>query len=133
IAAEVVYLLDYVLGHGGAAVADQGAEDAQAVDALLDGYGYLAAELGVLALVGAVLGAVADGQRVDAGLFYEGRRVERIGVGAGLGEDVILLAAEHAQLALDADAQGVSVLDDLAGQLYVLLQGQGRAVYHDGG
>ena len=46
---------------------------------------------------------------------------------------MILLAAEHAQLALDADAQGVSVLDDLAGQLYVLLQGQGRAVYHDGG
>ena len=106
-------------------MADQGAEDAQAVDALLDGYGYLAAELGVLALVRAVLGAVADGQRVDAGLLYEGHRVERIGVGAGLGEDVVLLAAEHAQLALDADAERVRVFDHLAGQLYVLLQGQG--------
>ena len=114
-------------------MADQGAEDAQAVDALLDGYGYLAAELGVLALVGAVLGAVADGQRVHAGLLDELHGVQRVGVGAGLGEDVILLAAEHAQLALDADAERVSVLDDLAGQLYVLLQGQGRAVYHDGG
>ena len=85
-------------------MADQGAEDAQSVDALLDGYGYLAAELGVLALVRAVLGTVADGQRVDAGLLDEFDGVKRVGVGAGLGKDVVLLAAEHAQLALNADA-----------------------------
>ena len=72
-----------------------------------------------------MLGAVADGQGVDAGLLDEFDGVQRVGVGAGLGKDVVLLAAEHAQLALDADAERVRVFDHLAGQLYVLLQGQG--------
>ena len=133
IAAEVVDLADDVLRDGGAAVAHQGAEDAQAVDALLDGDGDLAAQLGVLALVRAVLRAVGNREGIHAGLFDEGHGVQRIGVGAGLGKDVVLLPAEDAQLALDADAERVSVFDDLARELYVLLQRQGGAVDHHGG
>ena len=81
----------------------------------------------------AVLGAVADGEGVDAGLLDELDGVEGVRVGAGLGEDVILLAAQDAELALDADAERVRVFDDLAGELYVLLEREGGAVYHDGG
>ena len=111
----------------------QRAEDAQPVDALLDGDGDLPAELGVLALVGPVLGAVGDGQGVHPGLLDEFYRVQGIGVGGGCGEDVVLLAAQHTQLALHADAAGVGVLDHFPGQLDVLLQGQGGAVDHHGG
>ena len=123
----------YVLGDGGGAVADQGAEDAQTVDAFLDGDGDLPAELGVLALVGPVLGAVGDGQGVHPGLLDKFHGIQGVGVGGGGGEDVVLLAAQHPQLALHADAPGVGVLHHLPGQLDVLLQGQGGAVDHDGG
>ena len=49
----------------------QGALDALVIHALLDGDGDLAAQLHVLALAGAVHGAVADGQGVHPGLFEE--------------------------------------------------------------
>ena len=102
-------------------------------EALADGDGDLAAELDVFALGGAVHGAVADGEGVDLGVADELDRGERVGVGARRGEDVVLDAGEHAELALDGDAARVRVLDDLARELHVLLERKRRAVDHDGG
>lgn len=96
--------------------------------ALLGRNGNLAANLGVLALVRAVAGAVADGQRVAAGLFEEVNRLNRVGVGAGRGKNVILHARQNAQFALDGNAIGMGKLDDLAGQLDILLIGQAASV-----
>ena len=44
----------------------------------------------ILSLVGAVLRAVADGQRVDARLAEEVDGIHRIGVGGGAGKDMVL-------------------------------------------
>ena len=111
----------------------QGALDALVVHALLDGDGDLAAQLHVLALAGAVHGAVADGQGVHPGLLEELDGGQGVGVGGVGGEHVVLHAGQHAQLALHGHATGVGVLDHLAGQLHVLVKGQGGAVDHDGG
>ena len=84
LAAQGVDLADDVLRHGGGAVADQGALNALVEHALLGGDGDLLADDGVLALVGAVLGAIADGQGVHAGLAEELHRVHGIGIGLSL-------------------------------------------------
>ena len=111
----------------------QGALDALVVHALLDGDGDLAAQLHVLALAGAVHGAVADGQGVHPGLLEELNGGEGVGVGGVGGKDVVLHAGQHAQLALHGHAAGVGVLDHLAGELHILLKGEGGAVDHHGG
>ena len=114
-------------------MADQESVNALVEHALLGGDGDLAADAGVLALVGAVAGAVADGQRVAAGLFEKVHRLHGVGVGGGGAEHMVLHAGQHAQLALDGDAVGMGVLDHLAGQLHVVLIGQAAAVDHDAG
>ena len=114
-------------------MADEEAVDAFVHHALLGGNGDLPADLGVLALVGAVAGAVADGQRVAAGLFEEVDGLQGVGVGGSGTENVILHTGQHAQLALDGDAEGMCILDDLAGQLHVVLVGQAGTVDHHGG
>ena len=133
LAAQHVDALNVFLRHGGRAMADQIALDALVQHALLRRNRDFAADLRVLALVRAVAGAVADGQRVAAGLLEEIDRLHRVGVGARRGEHVILHARQHAQLALDAHAVGMRQLDDLAGQFNVLLVGQAAAVDHHGG
>ena len=57
-----------------------------------------------------------------------GLGVDRLG-----GHHVVLDAGQHAELAFDGDVVLVGVLDDLAGQLDVLLVGVVRAVDHHRG
>lgn len=121
------------LRHGGRAVGNQIAVNALVQHAFLRCNRDFAADLRVLALVRAVARAVADGQRVAAGLFKEIDRLHRVGVGARRGEHVILHTRQHAQLALDRHAVRMCQLDDLAGQLDVLLIRQAAAVDHHGG
>ena len=64
--------------------------------------------------------------RLDEVLDLVGLGVDRLGR-----HHVVLDAGQHAQLALDRDVVLVGVLDDLAGQLDVLLEGVVRAVDHD--
>ena len=96
------------------------------------------AELRLLAglkLVRAVAGADGDGQRVDAGLGHELLDLRRVGVGSVGGGDVdrVLDAGESAQLALDDDASGVRVVDDLLGQRDIVLERVVAAVDHNRG
>ena len=114
-------------------MAHQGAEDALMQQALLGGDGDLLAQLRALALVGAVHGAVADGQRVHLGLLDELHRVQRVGVGGTGAEHMVLHTGQHAQLSLHRNAPLVGVFYHLAGELDVLFKGQGRAVDHHAG
>ena len=83
-------------------------------------------------LVRAVRGADRDGERVAA---RTGREVDHfLGLRVvGLGRaDLVLDAGENAELGLDRDVVGVSVLDDLLREGDVLLVRQRRTVDHDG-
>ena len=133
VAAQGVDGLHILLRHRGGTVAHQIALDALVQHALLGGDGDLPPDAGVLALVGTVAGAVADGQRVAAGLFEEVHRLHGVGVGGGGAEHMVLHARQHAQFAFHRNAVGVGVLDHLAGQFHVVLIGQAAAVDHDAG
>ena len=61
-------------------MADKIAGNALMLNALLDGNGNLVADFGILALVGAMAGAVADGEGVAAGLLEEIHGLQRIGI-----------------------------------------------------
>ena len=97
----------------------------------------LGAQLDVAGLVDAV--HVAEGQRrhvaavlagperLDGGQRVLGRGVELV-VDAAL--DAVLLAADHADLDLEDDLGGGGLLEQLLGDLQVLLQRHGGAVPH---
>ena len=69
-AAQLVDLLDNVLGNRGRTVGNQSAEQTLVTQALLGSNGDLLADLSACALVGAVLGAVGNGQSITAGDIY---------------------------------------------------------------
>ena len=75
-----------------------------------------------------VTAAHGDGERVDAGVGDEAGRVVRVGAHAGRVDAV--LAADLAELGLDADPGGVAQLDDAPGHGAVLVVGQRRPVEH---
>lgn len=127
VAAQLVDLVDDVARDGGGAVAHECAVESLVGEALAHRDGDLATQLDVLALAGAMHGAIADGERVDLRLADEIDGGEWVGVGARGGEHVVLYACQHAELALDGDAARVGVLHDLAGELDVLLEGKRRA------
>ena len=80
-------------------------------------------------------GADGNGQGVAAGLGDELLHFLRTGIGGSLGRDIdlVLNAGQRAQLSLNNDTVVMSVLNDLLGDLNVLLEGLGRGVDHDGG
>ncbi len=86
-------------------------------------------------LVSAVGGADGDGQGVAAGAGHELFDFLGTGVGSSLSGDIdiVLDAGQGAQLSLDNNASVVSVLNDLLGDLNVLLEGVGGSVDHNGG
>ena len=85
-------------------------------------------------LVSAVGGADGDGQGVTTGAGHELFDFLGTGVGSSLSGDVdfVFDASQGAQLSLDNNTVIVSVLNDLLGDLDVLLEGLGRSVDHDG-
>ena len=94
------------------------------------------AQLGLsLELEGAVAGADRDGQAVAPGAG--GKLLDLFGAGVAgiLGGHlhVVLHAGQTAQLGLDGHVAVVRVLDDLAGQGDILLEGQVAAVDHHAG
>ena len=86
-------------------------------------------------LVSAVGGADSDSQGVTTGTGHELFDFLGTGVGSSLSGDVdfVLDASQGAQLSLDNNAVIVSVLNDLTGDLDVLLEGLGGSVDHNGG
>ena len=86
-------------------------------------------------LVSAVGGADGDGQGVTAGTGHELFDLLGTGVGGSLSGDIdlVLDAGQGAQLSLNHNTVIVSVLNDLLGDLDVLLERLGGGVDHDGG
>ena len=134
VAAELVDLGNEVLGNGGSTVQNDG----EAGQTLLNFLKDVEAELGLgagLELVSAVAGADGDGEGVNTGLGDE--LLDLIGTGVGgilLGDvDIVLDAGQTAELTLDNDTLGVGILNDLAGQSDVVLEGMLGTVDHNGG
>ena len=134
VAAELIDLGNEVLGNGGSTVQNDG----EAGQTLLNFLEDVKAELGLgagLELVSAVAGADGDGEGVNTGSGDE--LLDFLGTGVGgilLGDvDIVLDAGETAELTLNNNAALVSVLNDLAGQGNVLLEGVLGTVDHNGG
>ena len=144
LAAVLVDHLHVVLGHGRGAVENDG-EAGQTLGDLLQhveaqGRGNQDALLVAGALVGgelvsAVAGADGDGQGVTAGLGDELLDLLRTGIGSSVSGNlnIVLDAGQSAQLSLNHHAVVVSVLNNLLGDLDVLLERLGGGVDHDGG
>ena len=121
-------LADGVVGHAGGAVEHQGNRDnlpdlAQAVNIQLGD-----------ALVDAVGGADGNGQRIDPGALDELGCLSGFGVAvAAAAVQIVLLAADLAQLGLDGDARCMAGPDHRLGDLDVLLKHVVGPVNHDGG
>ena len=110
----------------------------QYIEAEWRGYQYalfVAGTLGGGELVCAVAGADGYGQRVHAGAVDEFLHLVGTGVGGILGGYIYLVlnACKGAKLALYHYAVIMGILDYLAGQGDVVLEGFGGTVYHDGG
>ena len=71
-----------------------------------------------------MLGAVADGQRVNAGFPDKLNGVKGVGVAGVFRKYMVLHAGEHPQLSLYRDASLVSEADDLPRQRNIVLKGQ---------
>jgi hypothetical protein len=131
LAAGGVDAVDLLLRHAGAAVHDEREAGQAGLDLLehVEVEGLLALEL-----EGAVRGADGAGEGVAAGLLDEVLGLGRIGQAgvAFLDLDVLLDAAEHAELGLDGDALGVGGVDDALGDRDVLLERIVRGVDHHG-
>src|SRR5690606_40388367 len=113
---------DLVCRDGARAVEDEG----QAGEPVADRVDPVEAEpLFPRELVRAVRGPDRDGQSVAPGRLHEGERLVRVGqVGMRLVDrDVLLDAAQDAELGLDTDPGGVRPLDDAAGDRDVLREG----------
>ena len=94
---------------------------------------FIAGALFGLELVCAVAGADGDGKAVAAGLCNELFDFFRTGVGTDSMADFVFDAGQSAELSFDNNAVVVCVLNDLLGDLDVLLEGLGRCVDHNGG
>ena len=141
LAAELVDRVDVLLRDAGRAVED----DREAGELLLDGLEDVERERGRdelarllvarallgLELVGAVRGADGDREGVAAGLGRELDHFLGLRVVALLGLDFVFDAGEDAELGLDRHVVLVRVVDDLLGELDVVLERKGAAVDHD--
>ena len=125
---------DKLLRHGGSAVQHDGEAGQTPGDLFQNVKAELRLHAG-LELVSAVARANGDGKTVTAGTGDEFFNVLGTGVGAvlGLDADIVLHARERAELGLDDDAVVVRILDDLAGESDIVLEGLAAAVDHDGG
>ena len=86
-------------------------------------------------LVGAVAGADGDGQGVTAGLGHELFHFLGTGVGGvgGVHLYIVLHTGQGAQLGLHDHTVVMGVLNDLLGDLDILLEGLGGGIDHNGG
>src|SRR5437879_4058848 len=89
--------------------------------------------LSALELESAVAGANGAGERIAAGFLYELLRCNRVGEAgvAILDLDVLLDAAEHAELSLDRDALGMGLVDHALGDLDILVEWIVGGIDHD--
>ena len=85
------------------------------------------------ALVGAVLGAVADGQGIHTGGLDELDGIQGIGIRGGLGKHVVLHPRQNPQLSFYSNAPLMGQLHHFPGQGNVLFKRQAGAVDHHGG
>ena len=103
------------------------------VDGSADGLHDVLVDVGLLG-VHAVSGAHADGERGATGALDELLGLDRVGVGGlALDLDVVLLAADLAELGLDRNAHGGTGVGNELGEGDVVLEGLVGAVDHDGG
>ena len=140
LAAELVDRIDLILRNAGGTVEDDREAGELLFDCLEDIKGERRrnelAGLGIDGalftgkLVCAVRGADGDSERIAAGLGREFDDLFGLGVVRFGGGNFIFDTGQNAKLGLDGDVVLVSVINDLAGQFDVVLEGEVRTIDH---